>query len=228
VTLPPNKWTYDDWKASGETFSPVVEQRLDNAANDYDRLEVAGTYRGRPDLTPRPKPRIIGTDAAPMFEGVRDILNGLIHAEDVRGGSHLNLEQHPDEVARPLVEAGVDLRRDKATLEDVQLGPPSSRPPRLTELGVDEGKERLQKIRQHPVRVIAEGVSSAMSLPSTILDVAGTAIKHLPAGGEAARNLAQVRSEWVRRQKLAIAGGERLDKLSIRLRRQAAGLIIWE
>jgi hypothetical protein len=226
VTLPPSKRTHETWKENGVTFPPAVEQRLLKAREDYERLELAATYRGYTNLTPRPKPHIIGTDAAAFFEGIRDIFNGLIHP--VRGGSHLNLEQHPIKSARPLVEAGVDLRRDKATLQQVELGPLSSRPARLAEKGADQGREQLRDARRRPLHAIARGISSALSLPSTILDAAGTAVKYAPAGSEAARGLLKARNEWERRRKLAAAGGKRLDRIASQRRREDAGLGDWE
>lgn len=226
VTLPPNKRSYADWKKRGETFPPFIDRRLGKAAIDYSSLELGGIYRNRPDLTPRPKPRIIGNDAAAFFEGVRDIFNGLIH--DIRGGSHLNLEQHPIESARPLVERGIDLRRDKATLADVEDGPITGRAATITEKGIDEGREILEDARQHPLRTITRSASSILSLPGTLLDAAGSLAKHLPAGVEIGQDFAAARKEWIRRREAAAAGGERLDYLASRLRRRQEGLIIWE
>jgi hypothetical protein len=226
VTLPPDKRTYQDWTQRGETFPPAVDQRLRQAAAAYKQLEIAGTYRDRPYLKPRPKPRIIGNDAAPFFEGIRDVLNGLIH--HVRGGSHLNLEQHPYKIARPLVEAGIDLRRDKATLEQVKYGPLSSRPAHLTEKGKDEGWKRIEEARKKPLTALAKATSGALSLPAGVLGIGGSTIKYLPASSEAARELAAIQKEWLRRRELAAAGGLRLGRIASQLRRREYGLMEWE
>lgn len=227
VVLPPTKRPYQVWKEQGETFPPAVERRLRKALADYQQLEISGTYRDRADLQPVPKPRIIGNDSAAFFEGIRDIFNGLIH--DVRaGGSHLNLEQHPIKAARPLVEAGIELKRPKSTLEDVATGPMSAQGLGLTDRGMEKGRTRLEDVRKHPVRAFAKGVSSALSLPGTVLDAAGSAIKYLPAGAEAGKNLTSDYQEWRARKERAAEGGKRLDELAHRLGRLQNGLIIWE
>jgi hypothetical protein len=225
VVLPPQKRTYDYWRANGETFPPAVARRLQNAVDGYRQLEIAGTYRDG-NLQPRPKPRIIGTDAAPVFEGMRDILNGLIH--HVRGGSQLNLEQHPIATERPLVEAGIDLRRDRTTLEQLTEGPPSSRPASLAEQSVGFGKKQLEEIRKHPYRAIAKGASGALSLPFGVVGVVGSLVKYLPIGSEAGRSLINDYREWRFRQQAAEAGGERLDALVAQLYRRQYGISEWE
>jgi len=228
VVLPPTKRTYADWKRTGETFPHTVDQRLRSAERAYLLFEAFAEYEGRPDLAPRPKPRIIGQDSAAFFERIRDVFNGLIHDPSVRGGSHHNLEQHPVKSMRPLVEAGIELRRDKAAPEDVAQGPPPNRPATLTERGVTFSHERLCEARQRPARMAARVISSLVSLPTDVLGVAGSAIKYLPAGAETSSEAAADVQEWLRRKELAAAGGERLDELSHWLRRQQNGLLAWE
>lgn len=228
VVLPLTKRTYAGWRMAGETFPPAIDRRLQNAVRAYQLLEASAEYEGRPDLKPRPKPRIIGHDSAAFFERIRDVFNGLIHDPDVRGGSHHNLEQHPVKSMRPVVETGIDLRRDKAKPEDVIHGPPSNRPATLTEKGMTFGRDKLQDARQRPARMATRVISSLVSLPTDLMGAAGTIIKYLPAGAETSSGAAADYQEWLHRRELAAAGGERLDELSHWLRRQQNGLLAWE
>jgi len=220
VTLPPTKHTYEGWLQEGETFPPHFHNRFQAALQAYRALGLVATYRDRPDLRPILHKRIIGTDAAAVFEAMRDAFNGLIY--DVRGGSHLNLEQHPDPAARVTVEAGLDLRRDKVTLDDVRYGPPSSRAPRLHERGRDYGTVQLGKARKRPVRTL---IRTALKIPTGGGDLLTTLIKRSPESAELVKNYANDIQEWQRRKDAAQEGGKRLDAVIHDLSRR--GLIRW-
>ncbi len=169
--LPPVKRSLAVWKEQseaekGETFPLNIEARLTAANLAYRGLVKAASYRNRPELgvAIRQFPNLLGTDAAPMFQGTRDIMNGLIWA--VRKGSHRNLEQDPDRGARLSIEDGVELKRDPVTLADIQYGPPTSRTLSPTERVKQSGRTVIVGARKNPFRAtvkLAKKPSAALS-----------------------------------------------------------------
>jgi hypothetical protein len=214
AVLPPSKRSLQFWKEEQhETFPPWLEDRLQAVDAAYLALTKTATYRGRPDLHPRARGRIIGTDAAAMFQGTRDIFNGYIWTLR-EGGSHLNPEQDPDVPARSFLEDGIELVRDEATLESVRYGPMPSRALTPSERLTKKGREALVHTRSDPYHAALELAGAALG---GLVDVSIAALQYAPAVGRAGRQLARDTNEWRMRKKAVAATDARIDALVARL-----------
>jgi hypothetical protein len=153
--LPHIKRSLKVWKEEGETFHPKVEQRLEKADQAYKLLNLTVTDKDKPhgirsvDTNKQPDYHLLGTDAAPMLQGLRDIFNEAVIP--LRGGSHRNPEQNPNKKARLRIEEDVDLKRDPAKPDDVKLGPLTARPLSETEAAQEKGREVARAVRKNPI-----------------------------------------------------------------------------
>jgi hypothetical protein len=161
--LPSGKHPLATWQENGETFPPIYLDRLEAAEAAYHELkpQLSATYRGHDELKPSIHDHLVGTDAAAAFQGMREIMNGLIW--HIRGGSHKNLEQHPLPEARLMAEDGVILKRDPVRLEDVRGGPPTSRTLKLKEQAVNKAKNWAQYFHREPYHAVLDLFSTGLN-----------------------------------------------------------------
>jgi hypothetical protein len=209
ITLPPTKWPLSAWKSLlHETFPPALEDRLLATNEGYRGLGRIATYRHRPDLFPLTRKELIGTDAAPVFQTLRDIMNGLIWS--IQGRYAANTEQHPDKDQRPMIELGVELTRDPIRPGEERFGPPSSRTLSAKEKAMSYGLARLVHARTAPLPVVLELAGSAFSgLPELII----TGVRYGVAMALEGRQLLHDLHSYHQAQEAAWAGGRRIDQL---------------
>lgn len=161
TVLPRDKRSLKNWKDSGVTFDPTseVEERL---VTENERYQALGSETDKDFRTQKAKKdsNLLGTDAAAVFQVVRDAFRPIIH--QYRGGDHHNKEQNPDENKRLLIEEGVHLTRDATTPEKVQDGPGSARALSTAEELRYKAKKKVREILEDKVRAGLQGTAKVL------------------------------------------------------------------
>jgi len=214
VTLPREKRSLPHWDEHGETFRPTLREQLERADQRYQSLQKVASYHYPEQLSPvsREDDHLIVNDFAPSFQGIRDIFNGLIHK--VRGGSHHNKEQDPDETARPFIEEGIELKRDAVSAEEEWKGPPTSRALTFLEKMAMTGTETLEGVKKRPGRALLRVAGKGVGLAGLgLLDLGLKAAEYSPHTTKAGKQLADDIREWKKRKAAFEADHRRIDML---------------
>lgn len=181
--LPPGKHSLKYWKEHGETFHPDVQARLEKLNEAYQTLGLQ-TYKNYRTEQVGKDLNLLGTDAAAVFQVVRDAFRPTIH--HYRGGDHHNKEQNPDKSKRLLIETGVHLIRDKASdPEAVKSGPRSPRTlstrESLEEKARTSMREALEDKRRAGLKLAAKVVSAGTE---TVVEASLLAIPNITEFGQ--------------------------------------------
>lgn len=200
-TLLPGKKSLKVHKENGETFHPKVETRLVAANENYKALELKASY-GDSELqavetNKDPDYNLLCTDGAGMLQGLRDIFN--VQIVELRGGTHRNPEQDPDKGSRLRIDIGTDLRRDKATPEEVKRGPLLGR--RLSPM--EKGQEAAAKASSDLVSTGADIVEfTELVAAPEVRGLALTALKSVIHVRRGLRRAVEIDNLLSERQKL--------------------------
>jgi len=220
VALPDNKRTLKTWEQEGHTFPPEYRKRLEerNLAYQLLKVKVDGTYVGEPNMQPDKRDDLLGTDAAPVFQAMRDIVRPMI--EKIRSGTHLNEEQDPDKSARTLIERGIDKRRDPGEPNAVKQGPLSPRVPHLKERIIETQTAVTAHAKKHPVRTTIKLATKAVWAGVDLL--ADGLVEIAPLAGRAGKAWRDRRREWRFQKELAVEAGNHLDRIRADIRSKVA------
>lgn len=183
--LPPHKDRLQGWKNEGETFPPIIDQRLTALVQAYRRLEASGmitaTY-AESDVRPWTGKDILGTCPAPALQAARSIMNGAIR-NIFPAGSGRNQEQDPNRARRLWFEQGVELRRQ--VFDPNQSRPPDARTLTAAENLAISRAQAIESAMAHPLRtslvflakLAGAGVSTLAEVGISAAAPAGNALR---------------------------------------------------
>lgn len=222
LTRPTTKLSLERLEHNGQTIPPATRRVLLEEDAAYQRLRAETTITGSIagdgapaqslELTERPGYHLIVTDPTPVLQAERDAMNTVIW--QLPRGRNANPEQNPDKGARPILEAGIELRRDPRPKDEAHLGPPTSRPPKWSELVKDTSAEAF---REDPLSPLAVLGSIPLALTWSAFVPLVPAARYLPKITKSMGRLHANYQEWREQKQAAAAVDKKLDDLAYTL-----------